>query len=122
MLTNTHSVRYYHMIDGGEKKTNDFKEPLAPQNAKRIIRDILENGILIFSSPHALDEMKKDNLTELDIVNVLRAGRVDEPEFEKGQFRYRFYSQKVVAIVSFRSLAKAIVVTAWKIKSRGKWR
>lgn len=102
--------------------SDDFEEPLSPQESKKLIREILENGTLVFSDPHALEEMKKDNLTELDIVNVLRAGQVDHPELEHGDYRYKFYTQKIVVIVSFRAKDNAVVITAWKLKSKGKWR
>jgi hypothetical protein len=48
-----------------------------------LIRAIVASGELRFTG-HALDEMRKDGMTEIDVVNVLRGGAVGEAEFEPG--------------------------------------
>ena len=60
-------------------------EPLAPPEARRLIRDILENGSVSFSK-HADEELAKDGLTMVDATNVLRGGVVDPGEFENGSW------------------------------------
>lgn len=58
-------------------------EPLSPPEARRLIREIIENGSVSFSK-HAEEEMAKDNLTMVDVTNVLRGGVVDPGESENG--------------------------------------
>jgi hypothetical protein len=47
-------------------------EPISPPDARRLIREILQNGSVVFSR-HAEEEMAKDNLTMVDVTNVLGA-------------------------------------------------
>ena len=91
------------------------QEPLSPAAAKRYLRAILETGALSFSG-HALTEIEKDGLTTVDCVNVLRAGVVELPEFERGSWRYRVRTARITVIVAFRSETSAVVVTAWRIR------
>ncbi|GAC1352847.1 MAG: hypothetical protein NVSMB1_19840 [Polyangiales bacterium] len=58
-------------------------EPISVGACKKIIRSILDTGTTRFSG-HALVEMRKDNLTEVDCINVLRAGIAEPAEFENG--------------------------------------
>jgi CBS-domain-containing membrane protein len=47
------------------------REPLDPAAAKVLIRAILTAGTATFSR-HALDELRRDDLTTVDVVNALR--------------------------------------------------
>lgn len=89
-------------------------EPLKPADARALIRKILKSGGYRFSE-HSAEEMAKDNLVELDCVNVLRAGQVEPPDFEKGSWRYRVFTPKIVVVVAFRSETQMSVVTAWRL-------
>jgi hypothetical protein len=91
-------------------------EPLSPPEARRLIREIIENGSVSFSK-HAEEEMAKDNLTMVDVTNVLRGGVVDPGEFENGSWRYRVRTARIAVIVAFRSETELRVVTAWRFKS-----
>jgi hypothetical protein len=91
-------------------------EPLSPPVARRLIREIIENGSVSFSK-HAEEEMAKDNLTMVDVTNVLRGGVVDPGEFENGSWRYRVGTARIAVIVAFRSETERRVVTAWRFKS-----
>lgn len=91
-------------------------EPLAPPEARRLIREILDNGSVTFSK-HAEGEMAKDNLTIVDATNVLRGAIVDPGEFENGSWRYRVRTSRIAVIVAFRSETELRVVTAWRFKS-----
>jgi hypothetical protein len=91
-------------------------EPVSPPEARRLIRDIIENGSVSFSK-HAEEEMAKDNLTMVDATNVLRGGVVDPGEFENGSWRYRVRTARIAVIVAFRSETELRVVTAWRFKS-----
>lgn len=93
------------------------REPLDTAAAKRRIRTILESGTVRFSS-HALDEMKKDQLTTVDCVNVLRGGVVQPPDLERGTWRYRVLTNRICVVVAFRSDDELVVVTAWRIHTR----
>jgi hypothetical protein len=94
--------------------SNGLDEPLDPAAARALIRSILADGSVRFSR-HALEEMQKDGLAEIDVVNVLRGGAVDPAEFENGTWRYRVRSQRIVVVIAFRSKTSLVVVTAWRI-------
>ncbi len=49
---------------------------LRATDARKLIRRILDEGRLVVpgARTHAREEMTKDELTDLDLVNVLRAG------------------------------------------------
>jgi len=88
-------------------------EPLTPPQVKQLIRCVLNEGDLEFSA-HALKEMKKDGLSELDIVNVLRGGWPEPGEYENGSWRYRISTQRITVVISFRDDLWLVVVTAWR--------
>jgi len=76
----------------------------------------LAGGLLAFSK-HAQEEMVKDNLTEIDVRNTLRAGTASPGELERGSYRYRLSTSRMAAVVAFRSETHVVVVTAWRFKS-----
>jgi len=88
-------------------------EPLAPEAAKRLIRDILKNGRFTYSK-HAKDEMLDDGLTTVDCENVLRGGIVRPGEHEHGTWRYRLETNKITVVIAFRSERELVIVTAWR--------
>jgi hypothetical protein len=103
--------------------------PLRETDARRLLRRLLAEGILVVS-PHARIEMNKDNLTNVDVVNILRAGLVQPAEWENGSWRYRVLTQRMAAVAAFDpdvdavpadeddvSEMELIVVTAWRQKS-----
>lgn len=92
-------------------------EPLAPADARALLRRILEEGSVRFSS-HALEEMAKDGIGEEDVRHVLAAGAVAPGEWENGSWRYRVTVRDVTAVATFRSELLAVVVTAWRKKRR----
>ena len=61
--------------------------PRNKEDAKTLIRKRISDGAFLIS-PHAKKERDKDELTDVDIVNVLRGGIVDEAEFENGEWRH----------------------------------
>jgi hypothetical protein len=89
--------------------------PLETGTARRLIRQILEAGT-VAPSQHALEEMTKDDLSLVDCVNVLRAGVVEPPEFEKGTWRYRVKTNRICVVVAFRSEQELRIVTAWRFR------
>jgi len=90
-------------------------EPLKPASARKLIQKILQTSDAVMSG-HALEEMENDNLIIGDIRNVLRGGVVEPPEMEKGSWRYRVRTSKIVVVVCFRSENELRVVTCWRIK------
>jgi len=90
-----------------------MNEPLNQQEVRRLIREILANGVY-WTSSHAQAEMRKDGLTELDVVNVLRGGVVEPGEWENGSWRYQLRTQRIVVVVAFDSETELSVVTAWR--------
>jgi hypothetical protein len=90
-------------------------EPLDPARARQLIRRILQTGTVHFSG-HALQEMAHDNLTTVECTNVLRGGVVEPPELVSGTWRYRVRTARVFVVVAFRSEARLVVVTAWRIR------
>lgn len=89
-------------------------EPLAPAEARKLILAILATGTVVFS-PHAQDEMAADGIDRATALFVLR-GVVEPAEFERGSWRYRVCVSRVYVVVAFRSEAKLVVVTAWRMK------
>lgn len=89
------------------------QDPLANDEAKRLIGRILKTGIVTFSD-HALDEMEKDALTTVDAANVLRGGVVEFSEEVKRTWRYRVRTSRMTFVVAFRSEDVLSVVTAWR--------
>jgi len=92
-----------------------LNEPLKPDAAHRLIGTILSKGTVRFSG-HALVEMKKDGLTTVDCVNVLRGGVVEPAEFENGSWRYRVRTAQIYVVATFRSEEALVVITAWRVK------
>ena len=92
---------------------DSMDEPLSAPKAKKAVQEILRSGNTAFSG-HALREMKKDDLTTQDCVNVLRAGVVEPAEYENGSWRYRFHGGWIWVVVAFRSEQELVVVTAWR--------
>lgn len=58
-------------------------EPLKPADAKKLAREIVENGEFEVSG-HAQEEMANDGLETTDCLNLLRAGVYNPPDYEKG--------------------------------------
>ncbi len=96
-------------------------EPLNPVAAKKLIQAILKTTdggtpSKVAFPGHAQKEMAKDKLIVGDIINVLRGGVVEPGELEKGSWRYRVRTNKIVAVVCFRSEIELGIVTCWRIK------
>lgn len=92
-----------------------LEEPLSPPQAKLIIRQILEAGIVTYSRPHAVDRLRTRNISTLDCENVLYGGAVGGPEFENGSWRYQVYTTKMCVVIRFQDERTLQIVTAWRI-------
>ncbi len=72
--------------------TKPATKALDANAARKRISTILKSGQFTLSR-HAREEMEKDDLTEVDVVNVLRGGHITEPAEEvKGTWRYRVHT------------------------------
>src|SRR5436190_21074644 len=91
----------------------ELREPLSPEDAKRLIRAILDNGTFRLAR-HAASEFAADDLTTVDCVHALRGGVVGPPEWENGSWRYRVHTGRICVVVAFRSAMALVVVTAWR--------
>lgn len=69
-------------------------------------------------SRHALEELAEDDLTTVDAVNALRGGVVGPGEFERGTWRYRVRTARLVVVIAFRSQTELVVVTGWRVGRR----
>jgi hypothetical protein len=94
---------------------NLLGEPLPASEAKRIILRALASGDVRFTS-HALEEMAKDGITQLEALGVLRSGVVEPAELVKSTWRYRVRVRRAVVVAAFRSECAAVVITAWRIR------
>ena len=90
-------------------------EPLDPVAAKRLIAEILESGTWICSD-HARREMDRDNMSDQDAINILRAGVHTPAEWENGRWRYRAHTGKMEVVVQFESETELRIITAWRYK------
>jgi hypothetical protein len=89
-------------------------EPLSAADARKLIRAILDTGVVSLTK-HARIEMRKDEMDEVDVFNVLRGGFVQEAEWENGGWRYRVQTNKFVVIVEFEEVDSALVITVWRL-------
>ena len=95
--------------------SDELIEPLRPDEAKRLIRQILESGRFIYSG-HAKKEILADNMTTVDCENVLRGGVVRPAEYENGSWRYKVETDRMAVVICFRSKSELVLVTAWRKK------
>lgn len=94
--------------------TNEPEKPLVPNAARKRISAILKGGRVGYSR-HAREEMEKDDLTEVDVTNVLRGGHITEPaEMGTVDWTYRVHTRLQCVVVAFRSDTELVVVTAWR--------
>jgi hypothetical protein len=68
--------------------------------------------------------MDNRDLTEPDIVNTLRCGRIsDEPELVNFHWRYRIETERIAVVVTFEpdegEIDELIVITTWRYRRRG---
>ncbi|MCY3018373.1 MAG: DUF4258 domain-containing protein [Planctomycetota bacterium] len=88
-------------------------EPFSYDEARRRIRRIPATGTTAWTR-HALGEMAKDGMSQVDAVSVLRAGLVRSWDLVTGTYRYRVETRKFCVVVAFRDDDQLVVVTAWR--------
>jgi hypothetical protein len=92
----------------------DLDQPLEPMQAHKLMRRILAEGTYELSA-HAEKELAKDRMNNIDAVNVIRAGVVEPPEWENGEWRYRVRTSKMYVVVAFNSDTELAIVTGWRL-------
>ena len=90
-----------------------LNEPLAPTDARKLIRQILEDGEVEFWL-HARHEMAKDGLSQIDCLNVLRGGWPSAGECYGDRLRYQVHTQSICVVVQFETEKHLAIVTAWR--------
>lgn len=91
-----------------------MNQPIRATEARKLLRRILTGGIITYSQPHAIARLKERALSTLDCENVLRAGVVDEAEWNDGGWRHQVRTQKIVVVIEFLSEDEVLIVTAWR--------
>lgn len=94
-----------------------LREPLTPADARKLIRHITEEGEVEFRQ-HALQEMVKDGLSQVDCLNVLRGGWPAAAECHGNRWRYQVHTRTVCVVVQFESRRHLAVVTSWRKRER----
>lgn len=100
--------------------TIDFRSRRADINkARKLVAEIVSVHLInVRFSRHALEEMKKDNLTTVDIENILKspASRIlKNGEFKDGSYRYQFGTSKIVVVIAFWTNGDGLnIVSAWR--------
>ena len=78
----------------------------------------------IYFSNHAMKEMAQDNLTSIDIWNVLKSldSRIfDEGELKDNSYRYRLETHFLVVVISFDEKGEGLnIVTVWDKRNKNK--
>lgn len=94
----------------------DTNDELTSAQARKLLSYVLTHGEVVFSG-HARREMSNDEMTDQDVFNVLRAGRIHEPgELVRETWRYRCHTNKFCVVVTFEMSTTTVVVTAWRKK------
>ncbi len=93
-----------------------MNQPFEKSAAKKLLRKILSDGFVTYSRPHAIERLEERNLSMVDCENVLRAGIVDEAEYENGSWRHKVRTQKIAVIIQFLSEEEILIVTAWRLE------
>ena len=92
---------------------------LNKEQARKLLAKIMSDGGHISFTKHARDELKNDQLTTVDAVNVLAStdSRIsDEPEFKNDIWRYRVKTNKICVVISFYEDHQGIlIITVFKI-------
>lgn len=95
----------------------DVTSRLNPNQARKWLTEALHSSgtRIVRITAHCFEEMQEDSLTEFEIYGVLKHGRIyNYPELEKGTYRYRVETSKIVVIVAFHEPNWVRCVTAWR--------
>jgi len=95
----------------------DPAKELSQDKAATLVREIVENGVLILSR-HARDRMKERGYSIQDLQFILTHGKVQASSFDEltGNWKYRFHGDDLdggtgTVIVAIALQHKAVVIT-----------
>jgi len=91
-----------------------MEHPFDPNDAKERIRELLSQGRIFYSRPHALERLRERNITMVDCENVLRGGSVGEGYKEGGNWRYKVSTNNMEVVVQFLPYNQLMIITAWR--------
>jgi hypothetical protein len=97
----------------------DYKEQKLSRNEarKQISKIMNQHPENVRFSRHAIKELKNDDLTPTDALNVLKSPDAkinQEGEWENGNYRYRLETSHLMVVVGFWNDGTGLnVVTAW---------
>lgn len=97
----------------------DIISRLERNQARKILSAILNRYGLskISFTRHCLEELQKDNMTVVDVFNVLKRGQIfKDPEWTKGTYRYRVETSIMLVVIGFSPPDCVRCVTAWRKK------
>ena len=103
----------------------DYKEQRLSRNEarKQISKILSQHSENIRFSRHSLDELKMDNLTPTDGLNVLKSPDAKlnmDGEWANGSYRYRLETANILVVVGFWKDGSGFnVITAWD-KQKGR--
>lgn len=97
----------------------DFRtRKLNKNQARKLIAEVVKkHPSHIRFSKHSLEELRKDNLTTSDALNVIKSNDskiLNDADLEKGSYRYRLETLNIMVVISFDSPNSLVVVTAWR--------
>lgn len=100
------------------KSSIDVESRLSKGQARKLVSEIFNaDPNFISFSKHGKAQTRKRNLTSLDVINVLKVGKIlKDPEEENKSWRYRVETSKITVIVAFRKPNYLVVITAWRNK------
>ena len=88
-------------------------QPLRAAEARKLAKEIIETGSVGFTK-HAEEEMAKDTLASVDVINVLRGGVYAEAEWENAGWRHQVFTQRIAVVIEFESESELTIITAWR--------
>jgi len=98
------------------KSSIDILSRLNRVQARKLLSEILNADTNAISlSKHCRKELAHDNLTTVDLLNVLKAGLIyTDPELVNGTYRYRVETEKIIVVITFMHQNCIRCITAWR--------
>ncbi len=90
-----------------------MKYQIRPGDARRLLREILENGTVTYPD-YARERMEQRLVATIDCENALWAGKVKHPEWINDAWRYRVVTRKLEVVIEFVSENEIVIVTAMR--------
>lgn len=92
----------------------DFDHQISLPEIRKVVREILENGIVRYDTPHFKQRISERGITIVDVNNVLRAGTQSGPEFQGSEWRHTAFTQRFRIVYHIVSSNEIVLITAIK--------